>query len=688
MRVFLISCIAFASIPLTSFADFGFTVSGENLTPNNPPVLFLPGFQGSRLYVEQNNSLTKAWEPLTNSRLSLLEMNKDGSSVNNVRVGTVIDAIDVFEGVLFKFNRIYGISITEYLETYPDTLLETIDAQLPSPLRLEDFLITADGSMTWYTYPYDWRYDVLDIVENGTLRTDGEVIYLDEVVKKLYEVAQEPIHIVAHSNGGLLARALMIHLAAEGHADKIASLTLVGSPQSGTPKTIAALLHGYEQGRFFGIVTNGNTSRKISKNMPGAYALLPFETYFKNESEPVVYKKTSLPEKYEEWFTSPINTFEKFSRFIENIPEDEDSSKLNVPQQLNKDLFKKALETHRKLHSWEKPGSLIFRQVGGTGLATLSALGYEKDFKLICPAAILTCFSEQKVKFVPKILNAGDDTVIQTSASFGAEIEKIILDLKNIQNQNKDIGHATLIKDPEILSIIENIIKNEIVTSEFIVEESSAPSELISAISVHSPVLLSVTDGLGNKTSIEKLEDTDIWQITEDIPGSFVEFVGEGKYIFLPSGNYSIEVEGIDSGSFDLKLSEIKTDGTLELVDDFQNIPVTEKTVAETSSSVGGFSELNLDLDGDNATDFNFSNNSENSESIKLYLKDEFASLPLRKTLHGAIDTYFELLENEVDKDKRATYVHQLERIIKFLEGRYITQDTATNWTALVQNLL
>lgn len=685
MRTFVAACVVFLSFPITSFADFGFSLNGENLTPSNPPILFLPGFQGSRLYAKQGDALVKAWEPLTNSRLSLLEMDTDGTSIREVRVGTVIDAIDVFEGVLFKFSRIYGISINEYLADYPDSLIETIDTQLPSPLRLEDFLITADNSMTWYTYPYDWRQDVLDIVENGTLRTTGEIVRLDEVVEKLYEVAQEPVHIVAHSNGGLLARALMIHLQEENKEDMVASVTLVGSPQSGTPKTIAALLHGYEQGRFFGIVTNGNTSRTISKNMPGAYALLPFETYFENESEPVAYKKSSLPDKYETWFESPVDTFTKFSRFITNIPNSEGSTKLNIPLELNQKLFDRALHTHRKLHSWNKPEELRFYQIAGIGNQTITSFTYESNLGKECPRIFLICHYEELITYKPVFKENGDNTVVSKSAVIG---NGLFLDLKKLEESDRDVGHSNLISEKEVLSTINSIVLDSEIISDFI---STTPlnivDEEIVALSIHSPVLLSITDTLGNKTSIEKVDDTDVWQITEDVPGSFVEFVGEGKYIFAPEGNYSIEIEGIDTGSFDLKLSKITPEGVLQEIDTFNHIPTTNKTVATTNLSITSFSDLALDINGDNDVDFSFSANSTNTE-IKNYLKSEFASLPLRKTLHGAIETYFELLENETDHEKRATYVRQLERIIDFLENRHITQDTAINWRALVQNLL
>ena len=95
--------------------------------------------------------------------------------------------------------------------------------------------------------------------------------------------------IIAHSNGGLLAKALLTELKNRNIENKVDRVIFIGTPQLGTPKAIGTILHGYDQtDSLGGIVTNAHTAREVINNMPGAYGLLPSEGYFMNSTEPVV----------------------------------------------------------------------------------------------------------------------------------------------------------------------------------------------------------------------------------------------------------------------------------------------------------------------------------------------------------------------------------------------------------------
>ena len=182
-------------------------------TLTNPPtccssVLFLPGFMASQLY----KNADRLWEPGIASDTSQLLMNEDGTpSVAGIYAPSVLGSAggtDIYDSFLSSLDLITG----------------------PEEGKIHE----------WRTYPYDWRLSVDDPVLLATL------------VSQLEDLAQDSktgrVSIVAHSNGGLLAKALMVHLGnteAEALVDKI---IMVGSPQIGTPKAIGALLHGYEQG--------------------------------------------------------------------------------------------------------------------------------------------------------------------------------------------------------------------------------------------------------------------------------------------------------------------------------------------------------------------------------------------------------------------------------------------------------
>ena len=58
-------------------------------------------------------------------------------------------------------------------------------------------------------------------------------------------------------------------------------------PQTGTPKAIAVLLHGYQEALLSGIIVKTSTARTLAENLPAAYNLLPSEKYFYDVATPL-----------------------------------------------------------------------------------------------------------------------------------------------------------------------------------------------------------------------------------------------------------------------------------------------------------------------------------------------------------------------------------------------------------------
>ena len=135
----------------------------------------------------------------------------------------------------------------------------------------------------------------------------------------------------------------------------------------------------------------------------------------------------------------------------------------------------------------------------------------------------------------------------------------------------------------------------------FVAEEPvGAGNDLV--ISVHSPVLVSLTDDEGKQTGIFPLPDSDLYYTQEDIPGSSVQFGGEGKYIFVPGeGRYEVSVEGIGTGTFAIEIEETEDDAFMAIA----NIPVTPDTKAFLAIENGleNTSPLVLDKEGDGEED-------------------------------------------------------------------------------------
>jgi len=675
-RVAIILVAITVAFPFVASADIVLDPDVKN------PILFLPGIQASRLYsFSDNGNFERVWEPLGNSDLRELEMTENGESVNDIRVGQVID-------------RIFGIGEIIYGKNDFDTTNQVFsNPKLLEPLRLEDSLTPEtqkyfSAYQLWVAYPYDWRYDVFDIIRDGTLRMDGERQYLVEVVEALAEKSGK-INIVAHSNGGLLAKALMVHLEEIGKEELVEKIFLVGTPQLGTPEAIGGLLHGYKQSRVLGLVTNSATSREISKNMPGAYALLPSPAYFERIETPVVTHSISgnpvgnIP-------SGPLSSYQNLFDFLTGKTfTRNDPFFVDAPITLRENLLEKAKATHARIDAWTPGPETTVTEFAGVGNETAISFSYRETQASYCPIGRLVCIKRNAITYSPIFSFDGDSTVVSPSGILG---DGYYLDLNKLSLEtDRAREHKNLLAEEELLLGLAPALTGEVVTSDFLTTEKPIiPTDRNHiAISVHSPVIISAEDNLGNITSVEY--DTDpsqtLLNIREEIPESFVEIIGEGKYIFLPEGNYEISITGTDVGSFDLLLSELNDNGELQETEKYSNIPVTASSTAATTIETNTLSSLTLDIEGDGTNDFTFSEDGANAESIKTLMISNFAALDLRPTLHSAIDQYFALLETETDEEVRATIIAQLDRITQFLDGRYITQETANAWRAFVRNL-
>ena len=188
-------------------------------------VLFLPGIEASRLY--ENGE--RLWEG-KDDQVELLYLDDNGASKNqNIYAKGVID---VFTGA--------PISVAIY-----DAFLGDL-AQKKSGGVIEDYAAVA----------YDWRLSIPDILASGTEEPNGAIYYnratstpyIEQTLRRLADSSRTgKVTIVTHSNGGLLAKALISELGDEAD-DLIDKVIMVGAPQLGTPKAIGSLLHGYDTG--------------------------------------------------------------------------------------------------------------------------------------------------------------------------------------------------------------------------------------------------------------------------------------------------------------------------------------------------------------------------------------------------------------------------------------------------------
>lgn len=535
--------------------------------PEMETVLFLPGFLASRLYTTDGRQL---WEPNGSDDLRDLAL-VDGASQVPIYVGEVID---------------HG-----HPEGYPDLPLFSIHERFFE--WLED-LKGAGRIADWKTYSYDWRYDIFDVLEDGTLREDDSRDYLVDVVTGLAE--QGKVTIVAHSNGGLLAKALMIRLAELGREEIVNRIVFIGTPHVGTPQAMLGLLHG--DSIYHPILTFSGTARASAITMPGAYALLPTEAYFNRPHSALASfaggETTDLYRTvYGERLSDLVETvaFWTNTPFARSIPEERDEE---TPYPLSDSLLEKAQETHDLLNAWAPPAHLEMFSIAGWGNNTATGASY------ITECVLLFC----SIDYRREIGVDGDDTVLASSALYQGS--GVYFDLFELDNRFlEERKHQNLTESDFIHQYLENLFGLGTIYDEriFVTNEPSTdklPAERSKILSVHSPVILAVTDSNGNQSGIFPLPDSDLYYVLEEIPDSSVELSGEDKYVSVPSDDeYQVTITGIGTGTFAFQIEEYEGDEQLS-DSSIANLPVTNDTTAYLTIPEEGEMPAPLELDIDN----------------------------------------------------------------------------------------
>lgn len=153
-------------------------------------VLFLPGFQGSRLYRQGIAGEDKLWVPSRNQDAEQLFLDKAGVSIDpGIYTRDIIDSaknvIPIYDGFI---NFMDGLAMSDVING-------------------------------WSAFAYDWRRSVDDIASSADLVA---------LVNDLADSSDSgKVTIIAHSNGGLIAKLL---LNKPSVAQRVDTLILVATP--------------------------------------------------------------------------------------------------------------------------------------------------------------------------------------------------------------------------------------------------------------------------------------------------------------------------------------------------------------------------------------------------------------------------------------------------------------------------
>ncbi|HEY4502843.1 MAG TPA: right-handed parallel beta-helix repeat-containing protein, partial [Candidatus Paceibacterota bacterium] len=562
-------------------------------------VLFLPGVMGSRLY---NSTDQELWVSKSDSRHAELALDNQGKSIDST-IRTKGDEAGIVEEIPINF-----LPDPNIYKSFIDDLKKWKN----------DDKIIADYKLI----PYDWRLSLNDIITNGATDINGNISYnisqnFSEsfILKKLEELQLSSrtgkVTIIAHSNGGLVAKALIQKLNDTNNPlyDKIDKVILVAVPQVGTPDAVAMLLHGSEIGPG-GIIMDNDRSRHLSENMPAIYNLLPSNGYFTTVDPAFAVDKIASFENIP--FFNPQTS--QYGVFISNATElknyilgTDGRTKPSFSETLkpnigNSALYTQAQSVHQILDSWQPSPSTKVIQVAGWGEETLAGLDYTTKKG-----------ATETISYTPRMVVDGDGTVVVPSALWmsdsSSNVERWWVDLLTFNSPVLNINrkHKNILEIANLLGFIKSEIKNVsgFTDPENIIVNNS--SILISNKTrlryiLHSPLTLGITDAQGRYTGMDPVTK----EIREEIPGVNYRQIGEVQFISVPTGvDYTLQLKGYQQGDFTLDI-EKQQGNTVTDTTSFQGIPSSTTTVATVDIPANfevATSSLKIDQNGDGVVD-------------------------------------------------------------------------------------
>jgi pimeloyl-ACP methyl ester carboxylesterase len=577
-------------------------VCTENCFSN---VLFLPGLKASGLYKNgASGTEDTLWPPNPfGNDIAELGLDSNGTSYKTVYTRDAIDSV-------------YGTEI------YGDFLTQLSD--LKTSGTIQDF----------EAFAYDWRQNVEDIVRDGTRYKDNVTKYPVAELAALADTSKSgKVTIIAHSNGGLLAKALMLELEKQGKTELVDKIILVGTPQMGTPLTTLSLLYGYDETLPAGLMSQSE-ARVLGEHMPGAYGLLPSASYLGRLEAPFIQflsAEHTRYKKFQEVYGDSIDSFDEFKSFLLGTGDgrtDPDASAVDEENILESGLLDKAIATHERLDAWVPPASVQVIEIAGWGLDTVSGVKYDEKSLDECHdlgGAIPLCTETGMYEPVydPQFTVDGDAVVAAPSALMFPEavnVKKYWVDLYKYNESNIYRRHRDILSTVPVQSFIgDTITRKESPLPEYF--SLTRPEDYRDAkprirMSLYSPLDIHLYDDAGRHTGPKTImidgQSKTIFE--ENIPNSYYYQLGDRKYVGFDSGEHiHVVLDGYALGDYTLKLESTKITETGEEAvyhTRFAHLPTTSDTQVIfdiPASGLEGMSSLSADVNGDGANDYSIS---------------------------------------------------------------------------------
>ncbi|OGI64860.1 hypothetical protein A3H53_04800 [Candidatus Nomurabacteria bacterium RIFCSPLOWO2_02_FULL_40_10] len=502
------------------------------------PVIIVPGLLGTEISKPTDDGSEKLWldiirnlVPFGDEFMDPLQFNSDLTPSETLTIENVVGKILTFD--------------------YSESLVKEFKNQ--------GYVEGTD----LFTFPYDWRYGVSE--ENVSKLKQ-------KIADVLEETEAEKVDIIAHSTGGLIVKKYVVENTENHNIDKA---VFVGVPNTGAPKAVKALILGDS----FGVpLLDAKEMKKIAKNLPVAYDLLPSEQYFNAKG-------------------SYVKTVEQ-NGLTDDIPHDLDFNEINTFLTQDYQLNSQALINANNLHTADfdnydlRANGIDLYAVNGCKTDTIGKFIKYRYQNALHPGNI-------QINYILDH-TPGDGTVPLESATN-----------LPINQENKfyslNASHASMMSQDGSRQQIVNIISGSDLSTknskgrDLITQDISKCELNGEAMAVFSPLSIDIVDQDGNHTGLA----SDGVSIENNIPNASFEIIDEHKFVYLSTDEgqtYTISVAGTGTGTFTVTNATISGNNITQ-TQVFSDISVTPSLLGSISLSNDSDTALSLDTDGNGTTD-------------------------------------------------------------------------------------
>ena len=558
-------------------------------------LLFIPGLEGTRLYSGSN----RLWEPNMNADVLKLYMDDEGSSIDKKIFSTV--PIDKALGIKPIYSGFMGF------------LGDLADGGYVSEAR---------------AFGYDWRRPIRDVVLGNEARSTTTEALLDVVTAMAATSKTGKVSLIAHSNGGLIAKYLVKELIESGRSALIDKVISVAVPYLGTPAALAGLLHGNGQSILGGFILSNSVARGLGENMPSAYSLLPSVGYFSKMFSPTIaFASTTMRGLNDGTYPRQIVSPSDQADFVL------DNGSARVRPAVT-DLVRPIVGNAKLLHAAEVLHAILDPYQWPVQIATWAIVGWNSDTptgiryseKQGCDGIVGTLWC-RGAGFVWRVASSlmGDGTVLSLSAAHDSD-HAAYVDLGMASSrEGSQVDHANIMESPTVQKVIKEVLTGmsddgdriSMLSGVTIKEPEGLEKVGFVTVAAHSSVELHVYDSEYRHTGLilkpESLSANDFVGAAYEtgIPGSSFRIAGSGSdqhtYIKLPVTNgekYSVEIRGQDYGFFtyDVEPSSSTGEGSVRM--NYSMAPSSPLMLATTTIGAGAPGSLYVDIDDDGTPEY------------------------------------------------------------------------------------